>query len=66
MVKKEKDKRPGRPKGNLGPTVPLQVRLTPEQHTWIILQAEGASDIVRKWIDEAMKNESIGKSQTEG
>lgn len=51
----EKKAKPGRPKGNLGPTVPLQVRLTPEQHEWITSQGEGASEIVRQWIDEAMK-----------
>lgn len=55
-MKSENDKRPpGRPRGSTGPTLPLQVRLTPEQHAWIIAQPEGASEMVRKWIDEAMK-----------
>lgn len=44
---------PGRPR-KLGATIPLQVRISPEQHEWIIAQPEGASEMVRKWIDEAM------------
>jgi len=47
-------KQPGRPKSDLGPTLPLQVRLTPEQHEWIKSQPEGAAEIIRRWIDEAM------------
>lgn len=57
------NKRPGRPKSDLGPTVPLQVRLTLEQHAWITSQPEGASEIVRKWIDEAMRSQSAEKQQ---
>jgi|LakMenE18May11ns_1017448.scaffolds.fasta_scaffold5472121_1 hypothetical protein len=56
MTEQEK-KKPGRPKTDLGPTVPLQVRLTPEQHAWITSQDEGASEIVRRWIDESISKE---------
>ncbi len=54
---KQEKKKPGRPRLDLGPTVPLQVRLTPEQHAWITSQAEGASEIVRRWINDAMSKE---------
>lgn len=59
----KQNKRPGRPKSDLGPTIPLQVRLTPNQHAWIMAQPEGASEIVRKWIDEAIRSQSAEKQQ---
>jgi len=60
MTSEEKKTR-GRPRLGLGPTLPLQVRLTPEQHDWIISQNEGASELVRKWIDEAMQQDENKK-----
>lgn len=50
----EKKVKLGRPQSGIGPTIPLQARLTPEQHAWVTSQPECASEIVRRLINEAM------------
>ena len=52
----EEKRKPGRPR-MLPPTVPIQVMITPEQHEWLMNHPESASEVVRKLLSEAMKED---------